>query len=276
MEIYQAPIFILGATAFAAGVCQNYGENALIADSGDLPAAEFAAALHSDGLERAACHTAAGIELQNDLLRRGILADSGEGLPHLPAVQPVMCRFFYTSGARFLFRSQVLSIHPAGTGWRIRLFTTGGLREVAAEQILDTTAAGVVRRFFPHAYTAACTRSLNAILYVNHAVEFCKIGKFSLYPGALAKEGYLHFALAPQTTCVQAHELLYRAWEKRTAPLHNCRIAYAAPILDTVPTVTEIQPPPHISWAPSVNYGNVVRAFDAGAEWPLGREVPCV
>lgn len=265
METYETGYLLIGATAFAAGACQIWGKNALVVDDGDLPAAEFTAALRSDGGEGAACSTEAAAALQSDLQRRGILPVHNGVWPHLPAIHPVICERFLKSGARFLFRTAVLSVRRTAEGWLVRLFTTGGLRAVRARRLLDTTARGVLKPLLGEERPRAAL-SLNAAVRARGAVQPVQNGPFSVYPGVLETEGYLRFALPAGTSCLQAHEMLYRAWAQRDARLADLRIAYAAPVLDVLPDALQGD-----GWRPSVCFGNAVRAFDAGVQYAQGK-----
>ncbi len=269
MQMFETKLLIFGATAFAAGVCQEYGGKALLVDGSDLPAAEFTAALRSDGGEGAACSTGAGAAFQQELRQRGLLPEKSGAWPHLPAVHPVVCKYMYQSGARCLFRTAVLSVQRATDGWRVRVFTTGGLREILAQALLDTTSCGVAQPLLGGGRPAIAAQFLNAEVLAPNGVQSIKDGCFSVVPGVRENEGYLRFALPIGTTCAQAHEMLYQAWQHRGKRLADYRISYAAPVLDVLPAVLQGVG----NWAPSVGFGNVVRAFDAGVQYAQQGEV---
>lgn len=269
MQIYRTTLLIFGATAFAAGVCQGYGGNALLVDGSDLPGAEFTAALRSDGGEGAACSTGAGVAFQQELRQRGLLPEQNGTWPHLPAVHPVICKCIYQSGARCLFRTAVLSVQQATDGWRVRVFTTGGLCEILAQALLDTTSCGVAQPLLGARQPEIEALSLNAEILAKNSVYSMELGCFSIFPAVRENEGYLRFALPPGTTCAQAHEMLYQAWRRRGDTLADYRISYAAPVLDILPAAPEGER----HWIPSVRFGNVVRAFDAGVQYAQQKEV---
>lgn len=267
MQVYRTDLLVLGATAFAAGLCQRKDKELLVIDSGDQPAAEFTAALRSDGLEGAACRTAQGRALQQELQQRGILPAKAGAWPHLPAMQPVLAKAMLSSGVRFLFRTVVLSVQSAAGGLRVRVMTTGGLCEIAARRLLDTTAGGTVQPLLGRPRPEIAGLSLNAAIFSAEPVRPMKTGPFSVYPGVLEREGYLRFALPQGIPCTEAHEMLYHAWAERDAALAAYRIAYAAPVLDVLPGGERAA-----DFIPSALFGNAVRAFDAGVQYKGEKE----
>lgn len=267
METYKTEFLVVGATAFAAGLCQVLGGQALVLDRGDLPAAEFCAALRSDGQERETkCETAEGAAFLQELFAREIFGRPQPAWPHLPAAHPVICRYFATSGARFLFRSRLLDLAPQADGWRARVFTTGGEREIRAKYLLDTTQAFETHRFFGRPRPEMQERFLCASADSSAAIEAAAEGPFSLLPGALEREGYLRFA-AGGADWLAAHEALLEAWNRRPQVFAHCRILAVAPVLDEVPAEAGATFAENARWVPSVRSGNFVRAFEEGVRF---------
>lgn len=206
---------------------------------------------------------AGALELRDELIARNILHD---GRVHLPAIAPVLFKRLDTSGADYLFLTDILEVNAQSGGFEMVLSTRSGVRRIRAERIVDTTSGFLSR---PDIAPRIERKLIGANLNLREGGSFdgkSVRGKgWSLTPGRFASEAFLAVELPVESEWTGAREALHGFWADRPAPL-------AAWDLVSVATRLAVQPIPvetgDSNWihVPSAAHTNPLLAFAAGAE----------
>ena len=189
--------FLIGATAFSAGIIENNGGNYSIAlaERGNICGYEFSSAYKTDGNTFGyTCVTTGGQLFKDELINRKALNETaGE---YFPAIAPIISNRIYRSNADCFFMTNIVNIEFTGNMYTITLVSFGGQFQIQAERIIDTTFE-----------VTACEKSLN--VYTTAGIYKYKVDIDNNDYSKIRTEIYDEFKKKPEQIILFASEFDY-------------------------------------------------------------------
>lgn len=255
-------VVLIGSSSFSAGVCEVLKENAAVIDSGDMPIEDISATYYSDCKEfDFSPKTESGKELKAELKKQNVIA---KGVyPNIFKIAPIMSEWLLKVNSTHYFRSFVSEIEKRDFGYKIRISTVGGTKEITAEKIIDTTSDVLYPKFIDKDFSMETKNLLCAAIYSENGIETQENDKIKIFKTAKKEEGFLQFKTT-QNDYILAHDELYKYWKSFRA---NCKISDIAPAIFKRVVLAEAFEKDGFYKLPSSNYGNVLSGFENGIKF---------
>lgn len=262
---------VIGSTAFSVGICENFKENAVVIEFGDMPVYEFCSAFYSDCKESYVnLKTEKARNLKKEFINRKVISKESGNYPDIFMAAPLFCEKLTESNATHYFRTNILEISKQKDIFSIKLFTTGGVKTIYANYIVDTTADKLSASVFNVEKPKVQSKVICAAVYNSEKIENYHNDRLKIFKSDIETDGYLQFFASKDCEYLNAHHELYEYWCNRPKSLEKYMISDIASSLFETAVENREEKVENYYWVPSSNYGNFLSAYEAGTEFSLG------
>lgn len=261
----------VGATALSAGGAislKKQGVSALILESGQLCTQEFSLCYKTDGKaytyqpRSEICNG-----LKQTFIQKNIISSTGESLP---PIETEVSNFLFNEQIPLCMPALITNITALDSGIKVSFISLGKKHSVLVQNIIDTTSNFNTRRFFgaslPKSDFAYCANLLCPNDYKITSTENYKITK-----GSINGEYYLEIPAKRDEDIFTLRKKIINIVEKDPA-FCGCKILYMASQKIARANKKSVSVNQNVKWYPSDYYGNILSAFDAGANIKVSKK----